>query len=245
MDVKKLANEVLEDLQYNNLFILQKNDGFRFGTDAIILSAFTKVREKDCVVDLGTGTGIIPILLSQKGVRLSFHAFEIQKNMADMATRSILLNGLENKIKVYAEDYQRAHEILGKGQCSLVVANPPYGKNKATLLPFNQNKQVSKHEVFSGIKDCVSTASTLLRFGGRFSLCFPSVWLAELCVLLRNNGMEAKRLRLVQSTPEKKPYLLLLETVKGGKPYLEVEKPLILYNSDGTPSAEYREIYHM
>lgn len=245
MDVKILDNEVLEDLQYNNLFILQKNDGFRFGTDAIILSYFTKVKSGDSIVDLGTGTGIIPILLTQKEKNIKVHAFEIQEDMADMASRSIRWNGLEEKVKVYSKDYKLAHEIVGKGQCSLVVANPPYGKSNATILPNNQNKVISKHELYSGIEECISVASVLLRFGGRFSLCFPSIWLAELCVLLRKNSMEAKRLRLVQSMPDKKPYLILLEAIKGGKPYLDIEKPLLLMESEGKPSEEYKTTYHI
>lgn len=238
-------NESIEDLQYNHLQIIQKKNGFRFGTDAVLLCGFAHIKNYDKVVDLGTGTGILSILLSQKAENLQIHAFEIQEDMADMASRSVLLNQLQDMIQIHHGDYRFAANILGKASQTVVVCNPPYGKERSTVLPPNVNKLISKHETETSIEATIEAASQLLMYAGRFYICFPSVWLVEVFALLRKYSLEPKKLRFVQSYAQKKPYLMLIEAVKHGKPYIVIDAPLILHNEDGSMKPEVKQIYHI
>lgn len=245
MIIPILSNETIEDLQYNQLYILQKKDGFRFGTDAILLADYVKVKNNDKVVDFGSGTGIISILLSQKAENLTINAFEIQNEMADMSVRSIKYNQLEKKITVHSMDYRKASNILGKASQNVVVCNPPYGKYKATILSPNINKLISKHEMDTSIEETIASASEILIGSGRFYLCFPANWIVDLFELLRKYKLEPKKIRLIQSNPQKNPYLVLIESVKFGKSYIEIQPTLIIQNTNGEYTDELNKIYHI
>lgn len=240
-----LENEVLEDLQYNNLYIIQKKDGFRFGMDPILLSDFSQIRNHDSIVDLGTGTGIISILLSQKVKHCSIKAFEIQEHMANMAQRSVLYNQLENKILIIEDNYCNYIKYISKNSIDVVVCNPPYGRQKSTIQCEDSSKNIAKHEIKTSLQNTIQTASELLRFGGRFYICFPSTRLIELVEALKMYKLEPKKMRFVHTKINKSPYLVLMESVKNGKPFLQILPPLQIYKEDNIYTEEVNKIYHI
>ncbi len=243
-DYKINEDETLDDLQLNNLYIIQKKDGYKFGMDPVILSSFSHIRKFDFVVDFGTGTGIIPILMSAKYPSTKYVAFEIQSEMAEMAQRSVLLNKLENIIKVYNENLVNANKIIGSELADFVVCNPPYGKTNSTLLNKNENKRYSKHESNTSLNTIVESAYKVLRYGGKLAMCIPTARLLELMNIYQLYKIEPKRLLLVQSYLHKAPYLALIEGIKGGKSGLDILKPLIIYNEDRTMTDEAKIIYN-
>lgn len=236
--------ERVDDLQRNGLTIIQNPSAFRFGMDAVLLADFSRPRKRDRIADLGTGTGILPLLMSQNEPTACFEAIELQAYMADMAARSVLMNGLNERIRVHCADLRCAHETLGRGQMDGVVCNPPYGKMNGTLKSETEARLLSCHETDCGIADIAHAASTLLRDKGRLWLVFPAPRLLELCDVLRAEELEPKRLRMVCAKADRAPYLALVEAVKKARPALLWLPPLIVYNSDGSPTDELRRIYH-
>ncbi len=250
MDCRILKNELSapegeqwDDLQNNGMQILQKIKGFRFGMDAVLLANFTRVKPHETVADLGTGSGILPLLLSQKEITAVFHAFEWQPDIADMADRSVQYNQLENRITVHCRDLREAAQVLGKASLQVVVCNPPYGK-KDTIIPSQtENKRLSKHETDCEIADILYASSAILKNQGRIYLVFPSHRMLELFDAMRRNHLEPKRLRMVCGKASKAPYLLLVEGIKNAKPMLHWQPPLIVYHEDGSETEELRAIY--
>ena len=244
MDVTLLPGERVDDLQLNNLHIIQSEDGFRFGMDAVILSDFARVRPHEHVIDMGTGTGILPILLSSQREDATFSALELQPQMADMATRSVALNGLSERIRVYAADMRDAASLLGYQCAHMVVSNPPYGKQGSTLKNATNSVTLAKHEEDAGIDSWVQSCSAVLRNMGRLCMVFPAQRLLELTDAFRNHRIEPKRIRMVYAKVDRAPYLVLLEGMKNAKPGLLWMPPLVVYEADGRETAEIDRIYH-
>jgi len=237
------AGERLDDLQRNGLRILQKTDGFRFGTDAVLLADFASVRGSGRVVDLGTGTGILPLLMDARSPDATFTAIEIQPQMADMAARSVALNGLEARIAVLEADLRDAPSLLGHGRADLVVCNPPYGRRGAALVNPDEARALARHEVACTLAEIIESAARLLRNGGRLAMVFPAQRLLELMDAQRAAHVEPKRVRLVHQRVDALPKLALLESVKRAHPALHWLPPLILCDADGSYTAETRRIY--
>lgn len=237
------AGERLDDLQRGGLRILQKTGGFRFGTDAVLLADFAGVRGRDRVVDLGTGTGILPLLLAARAPSASFAAIEIQPEMADMAARSVALNGLAGRIDVLEADLREAPALLGYGRADLVVCNPPYGRQGATLTNPDPSRAVARHEIGCTLADVMESAARLLRNGGRLAMVFPAPRLLELLDAQRGARIEPKRVRLVHQSVNDPPKLALVEGVKQARPALHWLPPLILCDRQGEYTAEARRIY--
>ncbi len=238
-----MEDEQLDDLQNNGLKILQKKNGFRFGMDAILLKSFTRLRPRDQVADMGTGTGILPILMSALCPTARFHAFEWQADMADMARRSTALNGLTGRITIYAEDMRNAVKIVGPESMDAVVCNPPYGKRGGTIPSRTDARLLACHETDCGLQEVCDAAAAILKNQGRLWLCFPAPRALELMDALRKCRLEPKRLRMVCAKASKPPYLLLVEAVKNAKPSLLWLPPLIVYHEDGTETEELLDIY--
>lgn len=236
--------ETLEDLQYNNLYILQKSTGFRFGMDPIILSNFVFVRDNYNVLDIGTGSAIIPILISQKAKNLRIHGIEVQSDIADMAKRSIEYNSLEDIISIYNDDVCNINSYLQNNSMDLIVTNPPYSKVNSAILPNCENKLISRHEQNLTLDKIANIASKLLKHNGKFVFCFPCNRLIESILILKSQNLEPKRLRFVHSYIDKNPYLFLMEASKQGKPYLNILPPLICNDNFGNMSNELKSIYH-
>lgn len=236
--------ERVDDLQRNGLHILQNPQGFCFGMDAVLLADFAQLRKRDRVADMGTGTGILPLLMSQNEPTARFDAFEWQSDMADMARRSVAMNGLEERIAVHTADYRHAFELVGRECMDTVVCNPPYGKQGGTLMNDSSSVTLARHETEATIGDVAAACATLLRTHGRLYMVFPATRMLELCDALRQNRLEPKRVRMVCAKLEKPPYLVLLEAMKNARPGLLWMPPLVVYHPDGQETAEMDRIYH-
>ena len=211
--------------------------------DAVLLAHFTRLRPHDAVADLGTGTGILPLLMSQAEPSAMFHGIELQPDMADMARRSVLINGLEGRIHIYAADLRVAPLLLGRETMNGVVCNPPYGKRGGVIPSLTEEHLLARHETDCDLADIVKTGAAVLRNQGRFWAVFPAARALELLDSLRACRLEPKRLRMVCAKASKPPYLLLVEAVKNAKPMLAWLPPLIVYREDGSETDELRAIY--
>ncbi len=237
-------HERLDDLHRNNYRIIQSPDKFCFGMDAVLLSAFTKVQSGEEVLDLGTGNGIIPILLEAKTMGEYFTGLEIQEDMVDMAKRSIAMNNQEDKISIITGDIKEASKIFGKASFDVVTSNPPYMHNKGGVINSLKTKAIARHEILCSLEDVIRESSMVLRQMGRFYLVHRPHRLIEIINLLSKYQLEAKRMRLVHPYIEKQANIVLIECVKGGGSNLIVEPPLVVYKRPNVYTDEIYEIYN-
>ncbi len=238
-------DERIDDLQLAGLRILQKARGFRFGMDAVLLSDFARIEARDRVADFGTGTGILPLLIAGRGRAAHIDAFELQADMADMAARSVRLNGLTERIAVHALPVEQADEAVAPGTLDAIVCNPPYGVPGTTLLNPAETLKLARHQSEKGLADWYKMAYRLLRGKGRFSMVYPAPRMLEAMDGLRRAHLEPKRFRLIYPHADKPANLVLIEAMKDAKPMLHTEPPLIVYTSDGSMTAELKRIYHL
>lgn len=236
-------NERIDDLQRGGLRVIQRADAFRFGTDAVLLADFAAPRRHDRVCDLGTGTGIIPLLLYARENTISADAVEIQPDMADMAVRSMALNGLSEKIRVLPGDLRQIRTLLPHARYDLVTCNPPYGKAGGTLLNPDASKRLARHEESCAIEDVACAAAWLLQNGGRLCCVFPAARMIELSDAMRKYRMAPKRIRMVHSRVEKAAHLCLMEGMLDARPGLIIEPPLVIYDENNAYTLELRRIY--
>ncbi len=237
-------DERLDDLQFAGLKILQKTAGFRFGMDAVLLSDFVRAEAQATVADFGTGTGILPLLMWGRGKGQRFEAFEIQREMADMARRSVALNGLSARIRVHEASVEEAPSLLSSGSVDVIVCNPPYGMPGATLHNPGLSKDLARHQDPRGLKPWFTAAYRLLRGRGRMALIYPAPMMLSLMNDLSRAALIPKRFRLIYPRVDKPANLVLVEAVKDARPTLQPEPPLIVYEQDGTMTPELRKIYH-
>ena len=235
--------ERLDDLQRSHLHILQSPEKFCFGMDAVLLSGFAKAKPGESVADLGTGTGIIPILMSAKTQAEHLTGLEIQPESADMARRSVCLNGLENRITIVEGDIKEASNLLGAAAFDVVTCNPPYMIGQHGLVNPKAPKAIARHEILCTLEDVVREAAKLLRPGGKFYLVHRPFRLAEIIGMLLTYRLEPKRMRLVYPFVDKEPNMVLLEASRGGNSRMTVEPPLIVYKEPGVYMPEIYEIY--
>lgn len=235
--------ERIDDLQRNHYRIIQNKEKFCFGMDAVLLSGFAKVRPGETVLDLGTGTGIIPILLEAKTEAEHLTAVEIQEESADMARRSVALNGLSEKISVVTGDIKEASTLFGKATFDVVTSNPPYMTELHGLQNPDMPKAIARHEVLCTLEDVVREAALCLRPNGRFYLVHRPFRLAEIFSVLKEHKLEPKRMRLVHPFLDKEPNMVLIEALKGGKARITIEPPLIVYQKPGEYTKEIYDVY--
>ena len=238
-------DERIDDLQLEGLRILQKTSGFRFGMDAVLLADFARVEARDRVADFGTGTGILPLLLAGRGRGTCFDAFEIQPDMADMAKRSVELNGLTERITVHNLPVEEADSVVGPGSLDVIICNPPYGVPGTTLLNPAKPLSTARHQTEAGLTDWYRMAYRLLRGKGRFHMVYPAPRMLEAMTALSKARLEPKRFRLIYPYADKPANLVLIEAMKDAKPMLHPEAPLIVYERDGSMTVELRRIYHI
>lgn len=234
-------NETLDDLQ-NGYFIIQRNDGFKFGVDAVLLSDFAK-GVKGRVMDLCTGTGIVPILLAAKSRAEHIDAVEIQPEIAGMSRRSVEYNKLEDKISIFCEDLKNAPSVFGKGVYDAVTVNPPYIKIGAGVVNCGDIKKISRHEVLCNAEDVISVASQLLKPMGKLFMVHRPSRLADVFILMRKYDIEPKILRPVSPRPGKEMNLVLICGMRCGKSDLKLMPSLYVYDGEGNYSKEIEEIY--
>ena len=240
-----LESERLDDLQINGYKIIQHPDKFCFGMDAVLLSDFACVNEGERAVDLGTGTGILPILLEAKYNGAHYTGLEIQPESVDMAQRSVLYNHLQDKIDIIEGDIKEASSIFGKASMEVVTSNPPYMTNHKGLKNPNDAKAIARHEILCSLDDVVREAAALLKPRGRAYFVHRPSRLVEIFEAMRKYRLEPKRMRLVYPYVDKEPNMVLIEGVRGGGKQLTVESPLIVYNAPGKYTDEIMKIYGM
>ena len=238
-----LPGERLDDLQRNGYKIIQNPEKFCFGMDAVLLSGFARVKAGEEVIDLGTGTGIIPLLLEAKSRGHHFTGLEIQPESADMATRSVAYNGLQDKISIVTGDLKDAAKTFGASSFDVVTSNPPYMTKDHGLINSGDAKTIARHEIYCNLEDLISTTAKLLKPGGRCYFVHRPFRLVEIMSLMSQYKIEPKRMQLVYPYVDKEPNMVLIEGLRGGKPRLTVEKPLIVYEKPGVYMPEIYDIY--
>jgi len=245
MTINLKENERIDDLQRNDLKIIQNSGKFCFGMDAVLLTGFAcdYIRNGSSVIDLGTGTGIIPILLSAKCRAKKFVGLEIQEESADMARRSVALNNLQDKIDIVTGDIKEAGNIFTPASFQVVTCNPPYMIDNHGLKNVDAPMTIARHEVLCSLEDVVSSASKLLVSGGHFYMVHRPFRLAEIFVLMNKYHMEPKRMQMIHPYIDKEPNMVLIDATKGGKPRLTVEKPLVIYKEPGIYHEDVYDIY--
>ena len=243
MNVELKPGERVDELQRNGYRIIQDPGRFCFGMDAVLLSGFARVKPGERALDLGTGTGIIPILLEARTQGESFTGLEIQPESADMARRSVLLNGLEERISIVEGDIREAAERFDAASFDVITSNPPYMTGNHGLVNPNLPKAIARHEICCTLRELVAATEKLLRPGGRFYLVHRPFRLAEIMTELTAHHLEPKRMRLVYPFVDKEPNMVLIEAMRGGRPRITVEKPLIVYKEPGVYQDEIYDIY--
>lgn len=233
------SDERLDEVN-EQIRLIQKKQGLTFGTDAYLLAAFIRPDPRARAVDLGSGTGIIPLLLCAKEKVKEITAVELQPSFADLIRRNTMLNGMEDRIRVCNEDVRQLSVSAFGHEVELVCANPPYLKTNAGKSNRAQEKEIARHEVYGGIYDFCAAASRLLKTKGRFACVFRTERLSELFEAMRENRLEPKRMVMVHPDASAPPCMVLVEAVKDAAPALCVEPPLILYTPHESGEASRR-----
>lgn len=239
-------NERIDDLQINGMQIIQNKEGFCFGMDSVLLSDFAKEIKKGAkCVDLGTGTGIIGILLCAKTELSEMIGVEVQEEVVEMASRSIVLNHLEDRFKILNINIKETTNILSKNSFDYVVMNPPYKKMETGKINENEKLKISRHEIMADLGEFIKTAHYLLKDRGTLYMVHRPERLADIIQYLRKEKLEPKKIRFVYPKQNKESNLILIKAVKNANPFLKIEKPLYIYKEDSSYTSEILEIYHM
>lgn len=245
MEIKLKENERIDDLEFNNLKIIQNKNGFCFGIDSVLISDFAKNIKKDSIVmDLGTGTGIILILLSGKTQFKKAIGVEIQRDVYEMAKRSVILNNLENRIEIVNENILNLSNLYKRNSFDAIVSNPPYKKIDTGVTNNVQAKYISRHEVTAQLRDFIEISKYLLKDKGEFYLVHRPERLVDILALMRENKIEPKIIRFVFSNENKEPKLVLIKGIKNAKPFLKVQDNLYIYDKNGNYTEEINKIYN-
>ena len=234
--------ETLDEFFGGRLRVLQKEKGYRFSVDSLLLADFVSLRRGDRVVDLGTGSGIIALILALRFQEASIAEVEIQKDLADMAGRSVALNGIEDRIKVYPGDVKKIRKLFGPQSFNAAVFNPPYRRLNSGKINPDSQKAVARHEIRGTIDDFLTSAQYLLKDSGRVYIIYPAARGVQLIARMRKNHIEPKRLRIVHTNGSSGGVFVLAEGVKGAGEELEILPPLFIYRDDGRYSDEVNEI---
>ena len=240
-----MERERIDDLGINGYQIIQKEQGFCFGMDAVLLSDFAQVKNDGRVLDLGTGTGILPILMEAKTKAVHLTGLEIQPEMAEMAARSVKLNHLEDKIEIVEGDIKEASAIFSHDSFDTITSNPPYMIGQHGLRNPDMPKAIARHEVLCNLEDVVSQASKVLKERGRFYMVHRPFRLAEIMNVLTKYRLEPKKMQLVYPYIDREPNMVLIEALKGGNSRVTVEPPLIVYKEPGVYTENILKIYDM
>lgn len=237
--------ERLDDLNLEGYQIIQDPERFCFGMDAVLLSGFAHIKKGEKILDLGTGTGIIPILLAAKTQGKHFTGLEIQEDSADMATRSVQYNHLEDRISIVTGDIKDASNIFGASSFDIITTNPPYMIGEHGIKNGNDAKTIARHEVLCTLDDLLMQSARILKQSGRFYMVHRPFRLAEIFAKMVAYGIEPKRMQLVYPSINKEPNMVLIEGYRGGKSRITIEKPLIVYDENGNYTDDILAIYGM
>ncbi len=243
MDIKLQESERIDDLLTHDLKIIQSHEVFSFSMDAVLLSHFATIPNRGKIVDLCSGNGVIPLLMSihTKG---EIYGVEIQERLADMATRSIKLNQLESQIQMIQGDLKESPKELGKGQFDLVTVNPPYLPLEGQDKNMNQHVAIARHELFTNLEEVIEISNQLLKVGGRLAMVHRPSRLVDIMYLFRALKIEPKKIRFVHASRKKEANMVLIEGIKQGGKELHVLPPLIVYEKEGKYTEEIYQIYY-
>ena len=236
-------NEKIDDLQFKGLKIIQNPGHFCFGLDAVLLARFSSPKDNDKIIDLGTGTGIIPIMVSGLCKSEYTVGIDIQECMCEMAEKSVKMNKLQDRIQILQADLCRLDEFFKPKSFSLVISNPPYIKSGSGIVNEYSQKAISRHEVMCRLDDVMRAAGYLLKENGRFSVVNKPERTAECFDLMRKYGIEPKKVQLVYPKADKPPSAVLIEGVKGAKEGLRFMRPIIVMNESGEYTCQIDRIY--
>ena len=243
MELKE--NERIDDLELNNLKIIQNKNGFCFGMDSLLHSDYAKnIKPNTKVIDLGTGTGILPILLSAKTKASKIVGIEIQEDVANMANRSVELNNLQNRLEIICENIKNLKNVYKTNSFDAIVTNPPYKTKGTGGINELKSKLISRHEITADLEDFISISSYLLKDQSNIYMVHRPERLVDILSIFRKYKLEPKESKLVQPSCDKAPNLVLIKATKNAKPFLKIDKPLYIYNSDGTYTEELLKIYN-
>lgn len=243
MDVNINLDESIDDLQLNGLRLIQKQSGFRFGVDAVLLSDFANVKKKHRVLDLCTGTGIIPFLVYGKYNPKEVWGIEIQEDMVEMANRSSKLNDTDEIVKFKCADLKDKGLVSELGRFDVVTVNPPYKLNNAGILNPNDKLAIARHEILCNLEDVIVSARRLLADNGRLFIVHRPERLADIFGLMRKYNIEPKRVKMIHPSAKKAPNIVLVEGQRDGGAFLKWDEPLYVYDENGNYSKEIDEIY--
>lgn len=243
MAIDLKPGERIDDLQIKGYRIIQDPERFCFGMDAVLLSSFANVKQGEEVLDLGTGTGILPILLAAKTDGKRYAGLEIQEESADMARRSVILNQLEDRIEIRTGDIKEAATEFGSVSFHVITTNPPYMQDQHGLMNPESAKAIARHEVLCSLDDILRESARLLRPKGRFYMVHRPFRLAEIMDGMRKYGIEPKRMQFVYPYIDKEPNMVLIEGMRGANARMRVEPPLIVYEKDGSYTKELLKCY--
>lgn len=238
-------NERIDDLEYKGLKIIQNKEGFCFGIDSILLSDFAKdIKDNAEVIDLGTGTGILSILLTAKTKLKKIYGIEVQKVVADMANRSVSLNHLEEKIEIINTNIKELEKYLKRESFDAIITNPPYKKLNTGIINECEIKKIARHEIEANLNDFIEISFKMLKDKGSFYMIHRTERLVDIISEMRKSKIEPKEIRFIHSKVGEKPVLVLIKAIKNGKPFLKVREPLYIYKDNGEYTQEVLEIYH-
>jgi tRNA1(Val) A37 N6-methylase TrmN6 len=243
MDNRLLPSERLDDLMTHSLQIIQSQEVFSFSMDAVLLARFATLPKRGKIMDLCTGNGVIPLLLSTR-TKAEIHGLELQARLADMAMRSVLHNRLEHQIHIQQGDLKNAVELYGRGQFDVVTVNPPYMPVTQSEINENEHFALARHELACTLEDVVRCSAAMVRSGGKVSLVHRPTRLAEIVEVCRKYRLEPKRIRLVHPREDQEANMLLMECHRDGSPEVRMLPPLIVYNTDGQYHPEIYAIYN-
>ena len=235
-------DENIDDLQLNGLMLIQKKDGFKFGVDAVLLSDFANIKKKHKVIDLCTGTGIIPFLLYGKYNPNNIKGIEIQEDMVEMANRSVKLNEINN-IEFIHSDLKDVKFLKTLEKADVVTVNPPYKLSNAGIVNPSDKLSIARHEILCNLENVIEASRILLKDNGRLFMVHRPERLADIITLMRKYKIEPKRIRMVHPNKNKAPNIVLVEGQRDGGAFLKWDNPLYVYNEDGTYSDQINEIY--
>lgn len=240
-----MKDERLDDLEYKNIKIIQNKNYFCFGIDSILLTDFAKeINDNSICIDLGTGNGILPILLSAKTKLKKIYGIEVQKSLSDLAKRNVVLNNMEQKVEIINENIKNLGDIFSKKSFDCVITNPPYKKDGTGIKNENIEKLIARHEIEGTLNDFLSISYNLLKDNGTLYMVHRTERLVDILCNLRENKLEPKKIKFVFANINDVPKLVLIKAVKNAKPFLKIDKPLYIYDENGNYTDEILKIYN-